>query len=166
MLSLLFGAGVFRPQRRSVIFTQQHINDVIPSTCFYELTVKEITWSCYNVYWKTQIYIFMVLFSLLIAANSKSLFVYCLFVRIVGLLVSMLCIMTISMANLCSILALNCRSREEHCLNRCPFDLHFGYHNFLTTISTRLVKEVFEKSLNCSFFSLAAAYRLYLCIPF
>ena len=43
-----------------------------------------IIWSCNNVYRKTQIYIFMInccaLFSLLIAANSKPLLVYHLFV--------------------------------------------------------------------------------------
>ena len=92
------------------------------------------------------------LFSLLIAANSKSLFVDCLFVRMAGLFVSMLYIMTVSTADLCFILALNCRSREEHCPNKCPFGLHFEYHNFLITISTRAVKAVFEKSLNFSFF--------------
>ena len=161
---------MFLPRRRSTIFTQQHIiNDVILSTCFYELTTKKIIWCCYNVYWNIQIYIFMinccVLFSLLIAANSKSLFVYCVFVRMVGLFVSVLYIMTISTANLFFILALICRSRKEHCPNKCPFDLHFEYHNFLTTISTRVVKAVFEKSLNCSFFCIAVAYRLYLCVP-
>ena len=93
-----------------------------------------------------------VLFTLLIAANSKSLFVYCLFVRMVGLVVSVLYIMTVSTANLCFFLALNCRSLEEHCPNKCSFDLHFEFHNFLTTISTRAVKAVFEKSLNFSFF--------------
>ena len=100
-----------------------------------------------------------VLFRLLIAGNSEFLFVYCLFVCVVGLFVSVLYIMTISTANLCFILALNCRSREEHCPNKCPFGLHFEYHNFLTTISTRVVKTVFEKSLNCSFFCIAVAYR-------
>ena len=71
-----------------------------------------------------------VLFSLLIAANSKSLFVYCLSVRMVGLFVSVLYIMTISKANLCFILALNCRSREEHYPNKCAFDLPFEYITF------------------------------------
>ena len=94
-----------------------------------------------------------VLFSLLIAANSKSLFIYCLFVRMVGLFLSVPYIVEVSAANLCFILALNGRSREEHCLCKCPFDLHFEYHNFLTTISTRAVKVVFEKSLNFSFFA-------------
>ena len=93
-----------------------------------------------------------VLFILLIAANSKSLFAYCLFLRMVSLFVSMLYIMTASAANLCFILALNYRSRQEHCPNKCLFDLHFQYHNFLTTISTRAVKAVFEKSLNFLFF--------------
>ena len=68
-----------------------------------------------------------VLFNLLIAADSKSLFVYCLFVRMVDLFVRVLYIMTISTANLCFILALNCRSREEHCPNKCPFDQYFEY---------------------------------------
>ena len=46
---------VFRPQRRSAIFTQQHIinDDVTSSTGLYELATKEIIWSCYNIYWKT-----------------------------------------------------------------------------------------------------------------
>ena len=105
---------------------------------------------------RKSIYIFMinccVLFSLLIAANCKSFFVYCLLVHMVSLFVSTFYIMTVSIANLCFILALNYRSRQEHCPNKCPFDLHFQYHNFLTTISTRAVKAVFEKSLNFSFF--------------
>ena len=92
-----------------------------------------------------------VLFSLLIAANSKSLFVYCLFIHMVGLFVSVLYIVTISTENLCFILTLNWRSREEHCQNKCLFDLHFENHNFLITISTCVVKVVFEKSLNGSF---------------
>ena len=84
------------------------------------------------------------------------------------------------MVNLFFILALNCRPREEHCPNKCPFDLHFECHNFLTIISTRVVKGVFEKSFNFSFFcffflsfflyffciSLHTAYCLYHCIPF
>ena len=56
------------------------------------------------------------------------------------------------MANLCFIVALNSRSREEHFPNKCPLHLHCEYHNFPTTISTRSVKGVFEKSLNCSGF--------------
>ena len=84
MSSLLFGAGMFRPQRRSTILTQQHIinDDVTSPTYFYELTIKEVTWSCYSVYRKTFIFMinYCVLFSLLIAGNSKSLLVYCLFV--------------------------------------------------------------------------------------
>ena len=83
-----------------------------------------------------------VLFSLMITTNSKSLFVHCLFVRMVSLFLSVLYIMTVSTANLCFILAL-----------KCPFDLHFEYHNFLTTISTRAVKAGFEKSLKFSFFA-------------
>ena len=44
MSSLLFGAGVFRPQLRSAIYTQQHIinDDVTSPTYFYELTIKEV----------------------------------------------------------------------------------------------------------------------------
>ena len=107
-----------------------------------------------------------VLFSLLIPANSMSLFVYCVLAGVVGLFASVLCIMTILMANLCFILALICRSHEQQWWNRYPFNLRFEYHNFLTTISTSVVKNVFEKSLNCSFFCIASVYRLYLCIPF
>ena len=107
-----------------------------------------------------------VLLSQLIAANSKSLCVYCLFACMVGLIVSVLYIMKISTINLCFVLALNCRSREEHRPNKCLFDLHFEYHDFLTTISTRVVKAVLEKSLNCLLFCITVAYRLYLCMPF
>ena len=44
MSSLLFGAGMFRPQRRSTILTQQHIinDDVTSPTYFYELAIKEV----------------------------------------------------------------------------------------------------------------------------
>ena len=73
---------------------------------------------------------YCLLFSLLIAANSNSLFVYCQFVRVVGLFVSVLYIMAISTVNLCFILALSSRSREEHYPNKCPFDLHFEYITF------------------------------------
>ena len=101
----------------------------------------------------------VVLFSLLIIANSKSLFVYCLFVRVVGFFVSMLYIMTVSTANLCFILALNCRSREEHCPNKCPFDLHLIYINLCSQGS---IWEIIEFFIFC----IAVAYCLYLCIPF
>ena len=79
----------------------------------------------------------IMLFSLLITANSKSLFVCCLLSHMVGLLVSALYIMAILMAHLCFILALNWTLREEHCPNKCPFDPYFEYHNFLT--ATKLV---------------------------
>ena len=48
-----------------------------------------------------------VLFSLLITVNIKSLFAYCLFIRMVSLFISVIYIMAFSMANLCFILALN-----------------------------------------------------------
>ena len=66
-----------------------------------------------------------VLFSLLISTNSTSLFVCCLLACMVGLLDSGLYIMTIFMANLFFILALNCRSREEHCPNKGPFEINY-----------------------------------------
>ena len=57
----------------------------------------------------------------MIAVNSTSLFVYCLFARMVGLFVSARYIMTIFLAIMLFILALNCQSREEHCPDKCPF---------------------------------------------
>ena len=55
------------------------------------------------------------------------------------------------MSNLCFILTLNCKSREEHFPNKCPFDLHFECHNILTTLATHVVKAVFDKTLNYLF---------------
>ena len=56
-------------------------------------------------------------------------------------------IVTILMANLCFILM--------HCSNNCSFNLYFEYHNFLTTISTHVVKVVFERSFHVAFFCIA-----------
>ena len=92
------------------------------------------------------------LFSLLITANKKSLFVCCLPACMVGLRVSALYIIVILMVHLCFILALNCTSRKEHCPNKCLFDLCFEYHNFRTAIKTRVIKAVFAKSLNYTCF--------------
>ena len=61
----------------------------------------------------------------MIAVNSTSLFVYCLFARMVGLFVSARYIMTIFLAIMLFILALNCQSREEHCPDKCPFQISY-----------------------------------------